>query len=105
MVGLFLVVHPFGMPIAPAWLSSAGLTTPRDLLCFNQGRTKHKVGKRRCMIMPDYSDYVFIYDKEGNEYACPIKNIKGQVVKTDKLTEEEKKKCLNMGEIVGTERI
>ena len=55
--------------------------------------------------MPDYSDYVFIYDKEGNEYACPIKNIKGQVVKTDKLTEEEKKKCLNMGEIVGTERI
>jgi hypothetical protein len=57
------------------------------------------------MIMPDYSDYVFIYDKEGNEYACPLKNIKGQVVKTDKLTEEEKKKCLNMAEIVGTERI
>ncbi len=55
--------------------------------------------------MPDYSDYVFIYAKEGNEYACPLKNIKGQVVKTDKLTEEEKKKCLNMAEIVGTERI
>ncbi|MDH4232656.1 MAG: hypothetical protein OEW04_11595 [Nitrospirota bacterium] len=50
--------------------------------------------------MPDYSDYVFIYDKEGNEYACPIKSLKGQVVKTEKLSEEEKKKCLNMGEAV-----
>lgn len=49
--------------------------------------------------MPDYEDYVFIYDKEGNEYACPIKAIKGQVKKVDKLTEEEKKKCLNMGEV------
>ncbi len=47
--------------------------------------------------MPDYVDYVFIYDKEGHEYACPIKAIKGQVMKGDKLTEEEKKKCLNMG--------
>jgi len=49
--------------------------------------------------MPDYGDYVFIYDKEGNEYACPMKAIKGQIKKVDKLTEEEKKKCLNMGEV------
>ncbi|UCE78958.1 MAG: hypothetical protein JSV13_10735 [Nitrospiraceae bacterium] len=55
--------------------------------------------------MPDYSEYVFIYDKEGNEYACPMNSLKGQVVKTDKLTDEEKQKCQNMGEIVGTERI
>lgn len=55
--------------------------------------------------MPDYSDYVFIYDKEGNEYACPIERLKGQIVKAEKLTEQEKKKCLNMGEVVGTERI
>ncbi len=49
--------------------------------------------------MPDHGDYVFIYHKERNEYACPIKAIKGQVMKVDKLTEEEKKKCLNMGEV------
>jgi hypothetical protein len=49
--------------------------------------------------MPDYGDYVFIYDKEGNEYACPMKSLKGQVKKVDKLTEEEKKKCMNMGEV------
>ena len=49
--------------------------------------------------MPDYGEYVFIYDKEGNEYACPMKAIKGQVKKVEKLTEEEKKKCLNMGEV------
>ncbi len=44
--------------------------------------------------MPDYGDYVFIYDKEGNEYACPVKAIKGQVKKVDKLTEDEKKNAL-----------
>ena len=55
--------------------------------------------------MPDYSDYVFVYDKEGNEYACPISSLKGQIKSTKELTEEEKKKCLNMGEIVGTERM
>ena len=49
--------------------------------------------------MPDYGDYVFIYDKEGNKYACPLKSIKGQVKKVEKMTEEEKKKCLNMGEV------
>jgi hypothetical protein len=57
------------------------------------------------VIMPDYSDYVFIYDREGNEYACPLGSLRGQVVPAEKLTEEEKQKCLNMGEIVGTERI
>lgn len=55
--------------------------------------------------MAGYTDYVFIYDKEGNEYACPYGSIKGQVISADKLTEEEKAKCLNMAEIVGTERI
>lgn len=55
--------------------------------------------------MPDYSDYVFIYDKDGNEYACPISSIKGQVVKAEKLSDDEKSQCQNMGEIVGTERI
>ncbi|UCE78954.1 MAG: hypothetical protein JSV13_10715 [Nitrospiraceae bacterium] len=55
--------------------------------------------------MPDYSDYVSIYDKEGNEYACPLGSLKGQVISTEKLTEKEKEKCLNTGEIVGTERI
>lgn len=55
--------------------------------------------------MPDYSDYVFIYDKEGNEYACPISALKGKVKDGKELTEEEKKQCSNMAEIVGTERV
>ena len=55
--------------------------------------------------MPDYAEYVFIYDKEGNEYACPVSSLKGQVKSTKELSSEEKDKCLNMAEIVGTERI
>lgn len=55
--------------------------------------------------MPDYGELVFIYDKEGNEYACPISALKGQVKDGKELSEEERKECLNMAEIVGTERI
>ena len=55
--------------------------------------------------MADYSDYVFIYDKEGNEYDCPIKALKGNVKDGKELTDEEKKQCLDMAEIVGTERV
>lgn len=60
---------------------------------------------KEVLIMAGYTDYVFVYDKEGNEYACPYGALKGQVVATEKLTDEERSKCLNMGEIVGTERI
>jgi len=63
------------------------------------GRGVIEIFKEGGGTMPDYGDYVFIYDKEGNEYACPIKSLKGQVKKVDKLTEEEKKKCMNMGEV------
>ncbi len=49
--------------------------------------------------------YVFVYDNEGSKYACPLGSSKGQVVSAEKLTQEEKQQCLNMGEIEGTERI
>jgi len=55
--------------------------------------------------MADYGQLVFIYDKEGNEYACPIDALKSNIKDGRELSEEERKECLNMAEIVGTERI
>ncbi len=50
--------------------------------------------------MAGYDDLVFVYDKEGREYACPIEALKGNVKKKEDLTEEEKKKCLDLNEVV-----
>lgn len=54
--------------------------------------------------MPKYEELVWIFDKDGKEYACPVSAIKGKVKKKDQLTEEEKKKCTDVSTMVGTER-
>jgi len=54
--------------------------------------------------MAAYEGLVWIYDKDGKEFACPADAIKGKVKKKGELTEEEKKKCMDVNEIVGTER-
>ncbi len=42
-------------------------------------------------MLPGYEELVWIYDKEGNEYACPVEAVKGKVKKSKELTEEEKR--------------
>lgn len=50
--------------------------------------------------MTDYAEMVYLKDKEGNEYACPINALKGKIKKQADLTDEEKKKCVDMSEMV-----
>lgn len=50
--------------------------------------------------MSGYDDLVFIRDKDGREYACPIDAIKGKLKKKEDLTEEELKKCVDLNEVV-----
>jgi len=50
-----------------------------------------------------YESMVWVRDKDGKEYACYIKDIKGVKAKED-LTEEEKEKCVDVSTLVGTER-
>jgi hypothetical protein len=51
-----------------------------------------------------YESMVWIRDKEGKEYACYLDALKGNIKEKDQLTEEEKANCLDVSEIVGTER-
>jgi hypothetical protein len=50
-----------------------------------------------------YESMVWVRDKDGKEYACYLKDVKG-VKKKEDLTEEEKAKCVDVSTIVGTER-
>lgn len=55
--------------------------------------------------MLDYAEYVFIFDKQGNEYDCQVSALKAQVKSSKELNEEEQKKCMNIPEIISTDRI
>lgn len=49
-----------------------------------------------------YRSLTWVNDKEGHEYVCSLEISKGK--KYEDLTEEEKRQCANVNQIVGTER-
>jgi hypothetical protein len=51
-------------------------------------------------IAKEFNSMVWVRDKDGKEYACYIDDIKGLKKKED-LTEEEKKKCLDLSTVLG----
>lgn len=50
-----------------------------------------------------YESLTWLNDKNGSEYVCSIES-NGAKKSYELLTEEEKKTCTNVNEIVGTER-
>ena len=55
------------------------------------------------MATGGYESMVWIRDKDGKEYACYLDDIKA-IKPKEELTEEEKEKCMDVSQIVGTER-
>lgn len=51
-----------------------------------------------------YESMVWIRDKDGKEYACYAKDLKGKLKTKDELSEEEKSKCMDVSQLIGTER-
>jgi len=50
-----------------------------------------------------YESLVWIRDKDGKEYACTAAALKGNLKTKDELTEEEMS-CMDVSQLVGTER-
>ena len=51
-----------------------------------------------------YEALVWIRDKNGKEYACTAKALKGNLKTKDELSEEEMKSCMDVSQLIGTER-
>ena len=47
-----------------------------------------------------YESMVWVTDKDGKQYACYVKDVKN----LKDITEEEKAKCMDVNQLVGTER-
>jgi len=54
--------------------------------------------------MSGYQSLVWIKDKNGKEYVCPIDAFKGGTRDRVELTEDERKACMDVNLIIGTER-
>lgn len=50
-----------------------------------------------------YESLIWLNDKSGKEYVCSIDNLDKRR-SFDQLTEEEKRQCTDVNQIVGTER-
>ena len=44
------------------------------------------------------------YNKGGREYACTAAALKGNIKTKEELTEEEKTNCMDVSQLIGTER-
>ena len=51
-----------------------------------------------------YESLVWIRDKDGKEYACSVKALKGNIKEKEELTDEEREKCMDVSQLIGTER-
>lgn len=47
---------------------------------------------------------VWVRDKDGKEYACYADALKGKIKKKEDLSPEEKANCMDVSQLVGTER-
>ena len=53
--------------------------------------------------MYGYESLAWIKDKHGKEYVCTIEALKGDLRDRDELSEEERKQCMDVNLIAGTE--
>ncbi|MCF8056890.1 MAG: hypothetical protein K9K37_09650 [Desulfocapsa sp.] len=51
-----------------------------------------------------FANLVWVRDKDGKEYACPIVALKGNIRNKEELSDEERASCMDVSTFVGTER-
>lgn len=54
--------------------------------------------------MSGYDNLVWIRDKNGKEYSCSVDALRDNLKDGDELTDAERARCVDVSQIVGTER-
>ncbi|MGE4559263.1 MAG: hypothetical protein AB7E77_03600 [Desulfobulbus sp.] len=54
--------------------------------------------------MSGYDSLAWITEKNGKEYVCPIAVLQGDTNDRLSLSEEERKQCMDVSQLIGTER-
>ena len=56
------------------------------------------------MTSVGYESLVWVRDNEGKEFSCTLDHQRKGVSDFDDLTDHEKESCMNVSQIIGTER-
>lgn len=72
------------------------VTTTEDVMEYKERDAK--------ITSVGYESLVWVRDDEGKEFSCSLDTNRGNVNKFDELTEHEKKSCMDVSQIIGTER-
>ena len=51
-----------------------------------------------------YESMVWVRDNEGREFSCTLDRSRGDVRTLNDLSEHERSSCMNVNQIIGTER-
>ena len=51
-----------------------------------------------------YESIVWVTDREGREFACPMEVVQRDPLERRDLSEAEREKCMNVNLLIGTER-
>ena len=51
-----------------------------------------------------YESLVWVRDNEGREFSCTVAGKGGSPSRFEQLTEQEQKTCMDVSQIIGTER-
>ena len=62
--------------------------------------TTKKTTERRFDMNGGYESLIWVRGNDGHEYACSLEDVKNP----EKLSEEERQKCLDVNVLIGTER-
>ena len=54
--------------------------------------------------MSGYESLAWIKDKNGKEYVCSLSVLKGDISDRLELNEEERQQCMDINQLIGTER-
>ncbi len=52
------------------------------------------------LISKEYNSMTFVSDKNGKQYACYLKDLKGDPSNRE-LSDEERRKCLDISQVAG----
>ena len=70
-----------------------------------QARARPKINQHPMEdAMSGYESLAWIKDKHGKEYVCPISVLKGDTRNREELSDEERQQCMDVNQIIGTER-
>lgn len=73
-------------------------------LKFEQENIMNAIERDHTITAAGYESLVWVNDHEGREYSCTLDTPRGAVTTIEELNDHERRSCMDVNLLVGTER-